>query len=95
MTLNIILKDNRNEVKMKTNPESRLRMARLRHGLSQGEVEAATGIWQPILSLYERGLREVPASARAKLARLYKESEELLFPAGLDVKDRECPEASS
>jgi transcriptional regulator with XRE-family HTH domain len=95
VTLNIILKDNQNEVKMKTNPESILRMARLRRGLSQGEVEAATGIWQPTLSLYERGLREVPASARARLARLYKESEKLLFPAELDVKDAECPGAST
>jgi transcriptional regulator with XRE-family HTH domain len=75
---------------MKTNPESRLRMARLRCGLSQGEVEAATGIWQPVLSLYERGLREVPASARARLARLYQESEERLFPAELEVKDTKC-----
>jgi transcriptional regulator with XRE-family HTH domain len=59
---------------------SRLRMARLLAGLSQGEVEASTGIWQPTLSLYERNLRPVPKDLRKKLAALYQEDEALLFP---------------
>lgn len=59
---------------------SRLRMARLEVGLSQGEVEMATRIWQPTLSLYERNLRPVPKDQRKKLAALYQKDEALLFP---------------
>jgi transcriptional regulator with XRE-family HTH domain len=63
---------------------TKLRLARLLAGLSQFEAGLETGIDQPRLSLYERGLVRPKPEHLARLAKAYgvMKPETLLEPVG-------------
>ena len=60
-------------------PPTRLRLARIKAGYSQYEVERETGIHQPVLSQYELGTRDPKDEQKKQLAHLYGTSTDELF----------------
>ena len=51
---------------------------RLKHGMTQRRLAELTGISQNVISVYERGKREISLRAAAKLAKVFDISPEFL-----------------
>jgi transcriptional regulator with XRE-family HTH domain len=66
---------------------NRLRITRLRQGLSQVRLFRMTGVWPSRISYFEHGLFEPSAKERKRISTALSVAEDWLFPATQKGKD--------